>query len=222
MFHADTYQHIQDEIERLAPQRDVTLVGVTKYATLPDMESAYKAGLRHFGENRLDVALPKIEHFSKQGIHDIQWHFIGHLQRKKVPKLASHFTAIHSVNTVELAEKLHQTAQKLILKRAVFLQVNIANETQKSGFTAEQLDDVLPHIQQQCPTLLIEGLMAMLPKGCSAEQAAHWYGKCHSLNRQYGFQKLSTGMTQDYSIALKHGATHIRIGRALFSSEESE
>lgn len=218
MFHANTYLKILSKTPEETSGRPVTLIGVTKYASITDMEAAYEAGMRHFGENRLDVALPKIQHFKSKGVTDIEWHFIGHLQRKKVPKLEHHFAVIHSVDSIELANKLHTTARQLNTTRSVFVQVNIANEPQKSGFSLEELDEAISHIQKHCPTIGIEGLMTMLPKDCPEADAHHWYQHTAQLNQRYGFSQLSMGMTQDYPIALKYGATHLRIGRALFTS----
>ncbi len=151
-----------------------------------------------------------------------QWHFMGHLQRKKVAKTVGRFALIHSVDSVALAEKLSDANQAAGLVQPVLLQVNQANEAQKHGFTPTALAENFA-VMAALPGIQVQGVMAMAPYGVDDAQLAQVFGGVKTLRdrledtHQQALPTLSMGMTNDYHVALQHGATFIRIGRALFS-----
>jgi PLP dependent protein len=218
-----TLNAIQHTIHSLA-QHPVTLVAVTKYATLVQMEQAYHAGLRHFGENKVQDALHKQANLPPAIATGVTWHLIGHLQRNKVAKTVGKFALIHSVDSLALAYKIAEANTTVSKVQAILLQVNVANEATKEGFSIEALHQALPMLAM-LPGLSLKGLMTIAPQGASPEQLNALFGSLAHLlktcNTQYGLSMsdLSMGMSQDYTHALINGATIIRIGSQLFGGK---
>jgi pyridoxal phosphate enzyme (YggS family) len=202
------WQTLTDTVAQLALQHgrnpsDITIIAVTKGRPISDILSLYQAGCRHFGESRIQEALQK----QLLAPPDIQWHFIGTLQRNKINK--AHFALIHSVDSLSLASAFPEPTP-------ILLQVNTSNEPTKHGWSPEALlTDYsalcnLPHIQ-------IQGLMTIASRTDPAT--------CFSTLRQLRdtlstpalpLPHLSMGMSSDYPLAIAHGATLLRIGSALF------
>ena len=213
------YRHVQEKISQMAKQagrdpQSITLVAVSKgHAWIPKSQDVYGAGCRHFGESRLQEALPKI----LESPNDIFWHFIGSLQKNKVSKVIQSFSLIHSVNDLELVEKIAQESQKAQLKTRILLQVNISQELTKQGFSEDALlkhfDTIrsLPHIQ-------IEGLMTMAPLTENHQLIRSCFRRLRLLKEHLSLNHLSMGMSHDYPIAIEEGATLLRLGNAVFSS----
>ena len=207
---------IQAEI----PQ-DVELIAVTKQVNIESMREAYQAGIRNFAENRLQEALSKQKEL--QDLTDINWHFIGHIQKNKAKKVIENFTWIHSVDSLPLAQRLDRLASELDLIPKVLLQVKVLPDPNKYGW---EVDNLLSDLEQlnQFKYLNIQGLMTILPWGLSPEQASQAFIKVAELlvnirNQNYSnlpLRELSMGMSGDYKLAITAGATKIRLGRTIF------
>ncbi len=189
----------------------VTLVAVTKSATPQEVQTAYDAGLRHFGENRVQDAERKIEALAAIR-NSVTWHMVGHLQTNKAPVAARLFAIIHSVDSVRLGEALDRRVQS---KLPVLLEVNVAGEATKHGFRPEVVAEALDALSR-CARLQIRGLMTMAPQTRDAETARPVFRRLRELAEQFQLPELSMGMTDDFEVAVEEGATMVRIGRAIF------
>ncbi len=215
---------VQAQLERINQHigsRSVTLVAVTKYTTLEKMEEAYAAGIRHFGEARVLDALKKKQELPEGLVSDIQWHLIGHLQTNKVNKTVGEFALIHSVDSLRLAQKISEANEEMGQVQSVLLQVNVAGEAQKYGFSPQELETAFQALVG-LKGIEIRGLMAMAPHTEDTLLIQSVFGNLKKLRERlrgsYGLQlpELSMGMTHDYLHALELGATMIRIGSFLF------
>ena len=185
--------------------------------TEKEIEKLEACGCLYFGENRVQAFLDKYEQYHGKG----HWHFIGTLQKNKVKYIIDKVDLIHSVNSYHLIDELEKQAKKHDLKVHILLQVNIAKEESKHGFDEEEMDQVMTYLQN-CPSLIVDGLMMMAPH-IEKEQTRIYFKKTKELLErlkneypEYPLHELSMGMSQDYDIALEEGATIVRIGRALF------
>lgn len=186
---------------------EVTLVAVSKAFPVESIEEAYEAGLRIFGESKLQEALPKIGALPK----DIEWHFVGKLQSNKARKAADLFKVIHSIESeTQLRELAKGNAEVDVL-----IEVNIAEEPQKSGILPGDLDRFVETVLQ-CPRVRLKGLMTIGPALLNAEEMRPYFRTLHQLGEEAGTEWLSMGMSSDFDVAIQEGATHIRVGSALF------
>jgi PLP dependent protein len=190
---------------------DVTLVAVTKTVDPVTLELAYNLGIRNFAENRVQEAEKKIPDLPLFKPHP-SWHMIGHLQSNKVKKALELFDIIHSVDSLELAEAIDRRAIRRI---PVLLQVNLAAESTKSGFSPSEIITASAAISH-LPNLEIRGLMTIAPQVEDAEQVRSLFRKLRQIRDELGLEHLSMGMTDDFEVAVEEGATMVRIGRALF------
>jgi PLP dependent protein len=185
----------------------VTLVAVTKLVPIDDIKEAYDLGLREFGESRLQEALPKIERLPR----DIRWHFIGKLQSNKAKRAAASFDVIHTLeNEAQLKEI--EKAGSLIDS---FIEVNIAEETQKTGIFTRDLDGFRRTLLHY-PHVRFRGLMTVGPAEPDPEAMRPFFRRMRELNESVGGEWLSMGMSGDFEVAIQEGSTHIRVGSALF------
>lgn len=209
---------IQEEIAPCKPN----IIAVTKYFDEKAIISAYEAGLRDFAEARVIDAIPKIEALPEEVRKNSTFHFIGHLQTNKVAKVIKYFDYIHSVDSLHLAEKISQEALKINKVQKIFLEVNFANEEQKFGFLKDGLEKDFKELIK-LPNLDIQGLMSMSPLGADKTFLFELFTEVkrvqEELAKKYGLQMPDTsmGMSQDYMIAVRCGATKLRIGRKLFT-----
>ena len=201
----------------------VRLIAVTKTVPVEKMRVAYAAGIRDFGENRVQEALPKqaaLQDLS-QNVPPITWHLIGPLQRNKVRKAVEHFDWIHSVDSLPLAERIASIAQDLNRSPRICLQVKLRPDPQKIGWAPEDLRLALPHLAA-LPALKICGLMSIPPLHTDPEETLKIFGEVRDLAKNLTglsdlcFQELSLGMSGDYPLAIQSGATMIRLGSILF------
>jgi pyridoxal phosphate enzyme (YggS family) len=214
------YKQVLDNIAKAAQAcgrkaEEITLVTATKKHTWQEILLLYEAGCRHFGESRLQEALPKIE----EAPQDIQWHLIGTLQKNKVSKAIGKFDLIHSVDSFELAKKISECS---LTPSSILLQVNISKEATKHGFSEEALYASFDQLLA-LPSIKIEGLMTMAPYTNDESIIRRSFSGLRilleNLNRQLP-QKLTTlsmGMSHDYLLAIEEGATMLRIGSAIFN-----
>jgi len=189
----------------------VTLVAVSKTVDADVIEAAFNSGLRHFGESRVQEAASKIEQL-RRFKPDIVWHMVGHLQTNKAKTAASIFDIIHSVDSLKLAETLHDSSRK---KLRVLIQVNVADEATKGGFALSEVNEAVRQIGR-LPNLEIEGLMTIAPLVSDTEEVRPVFRQLRQLRDALGLRHLSMGMTDDFEVAIEEGATLVRIGRAIF------
>jgi pyridoxal phosphate enzyme (YggS family) len=211
---------VRQEITRRAQRAgrdpgEVVLVAVTKTLPVERIREAIGLGLNQLGENRVQEALPKIEEI---GPADLDWHLIGHLQTNKVKFIEGRFRMVQSVDSVGLAEALDA---RLTSPLDVLIEVNVAQEPQKTGTVPGELPAVARAVHQ-AQHLRLRGLMTVAPMVDDAEQVRSVFRELRSLrdatSQQLGTSLpiLSMGMTDDYPVAVEEGATMLRLGRALF------
>ncbi|AFZ20941.1 YggS family pyridoxal phosphate-dependent enzyme [Allocoleopsis franciscana] len=212
--------------QRIATVREqlpvgVRLIAVTKQVPVDAMREAYLAGVRDFGESRLQEAEAKIAQL--QDLPDLNWHLIGHLQSNKAKKALEQFQWIHSCDNLKLAQRLNRLAAELSLKPNVCLQVKVVPDPDKYGWSIPELLADLPELDQ-CTALQIRGLMTILPLGLSSEESLQVFERTRELLLKIGqqnksniqMQELSMGMSDDYLLAVQAGATQVRLGRIIF------
>ncbi|MBW4453387.1 MAG: YggS family pyridoxal phosphate-dependent enzyme [Nostoc indistinguendum CM1-VF10] len=199
----------------------VRLIAVSKQASVQAIRSAYAAGIRDFGESRIQEAASKQAEL--QDLPDITWHFIGHLQSNKAKKAIEQFHWIHSVDNLKLAQRLDQLAQQLGVSPQVCLQVKILPDPNKSGWSVPELSADLPTLDQY-KNLQIQGLMTIPPSGLNDPEILNVFNLNRELAKEIQqqnwshikMQHLSMGMSGDYELAVQAGATMVRLGTILF------
>ena len=216
--------NIEEVRERIAracqragrPPDEITIVAVTKAVEPSAIADAFKLGIRHFGENRVQDAEEKIRQLSWLEPRPT-WHMVGHLQSNKVKIAVEIFDIIHSIDSVRLAEAISRRTQKTI---PILLQVNVSGETSKGGFSIAEVEPALEAISR-LPKIEIRGLMTMAPMVTDAEQVRPVFRKLRSLRDSFRLEHLSMGMTDDFEVAIEEGATLVRIGRAIFGERKA-
>jgi pyridoxal phosphate enzyme (YggS family) len=216
--------NIAERISRLKNElpENVRLLAVSKFQPETVIMEAYRAGQRIFGENRVQELLLKYQNLPK----DIEWHFIGHLQANKVKFIAPFIHTIQSIDSLKLAESVNKEAEKCKRKIRVLLQIHIAEEEQKFGFTYTEAEYLLKNGTLRSLTYLnISGLMGMATFTDNHSQIRDEFQRIHSFFKQIksdyfanddSFNELSIGMSDDYLIAVEEGSTMIRVGSKLF------
>ena len=200
---------------------DVLLIAVSKTKPVELMMEAYNAGIRDFGENKVQEILRKAPEMPE----DVRWHMIGHLQKNKVRQVIGKAVMIHSVDSVELAEKIEKEAEKQDLQVDILLEVNVAGEETKFGFAPEEVEDAARAISA-FPRVHIRGLMTSAPDTERPEDNRKFFRKLSDLSvdmKSKNFDNiymsaLSMGMTNDFEVAVEEGATMIRVGTAVFGA----
>lgn len=210
--------------------REVTLIAVTKTVPATEVLTAYRYGVRHFGENRVEEALPKIAEFQRMlsaGEPAPIWHMIGHLQRRKVRDAMPAFDIVHSVDTVRLAMEMSKRLEPLGKEMPILLEVNISGEASKYGFAPADVPAAVEEILR-LPRLSIRGLMTMAPIVARPEDARPYFVRLRELRDELAarypeaqWSELSMGMSDDFEPAVEEGATMVRIGRAIFQPQVS-
>lgn len=190
---------------------EVTLIAVTKGFPPDYVREAFSAGLRHFGENRAQEAVEKLPALSDIR-PDVTWHMIGHLQTNKLKTVLSLFDIIHSVDSFHLAEALSRRAPHSV---PAFLEVNVAAESSKFGVALEELPREFDRISR-LPNIDLRGLMTVAPIAANSENVRPVFRRLREAASALGLRQLSMGMTDDFEVAIEEGATHIRVGRAIF------
>jgi PLP dependent protein len=204
------------------PDGSVQLVAVTKTHSVDVIQKAIDAGQLIFGENRVQEARAKIPELSSR----VQWHLIGHLQSNKVRVALPLFQLVHGVDSVELLTDIDRIAAELGLFPRVLLQVNVAGEASKFGFSPAKLVEQIETIAA-CKRANIEGLMTIPPLAPSAEHSRRYFVALRELRdqlaRESGFalRELSMGMSGDYQVAIAEGATIVRVGTAIFGERRA-
>ncbi|MCA9968781.1 MAG: YggS family pyridoxal phosphate-dependent enzyme [Anaerolineales bacterium] len=235
----ERYEQVQDRIARAARRAgrspaDVTLVAVTKTWPAETLLAAYAAGMRHFGENRPEELAEKRPFVTTHlgPASGITWHLIGTLQSRKTRLAADHADLFHALDREKIAVRLSGHLQESARQLPVFLEVNVSGEGSKSGFDAfrwetdatqqARLRSVVETVAG-LPRLRLTGLMTMAPWDAPEATIRRVFQRTHALARWLEtavsgltLPHLSMGMTDDFEIAIEEGATHVRVGRAIF------
>lgn len=206
--------------------QNVELLAVTKFHPVEVLREAYDCGLRRFGENRVQELLFK----QPQLPSDIKWHFIGHLQSNKVRQIIGRVEMIESVDTVRLLNIIDRESLRADVVTKVLLQLHVAREETKFGFSVEELMDFFENRGfESLKATHICGLMGMASNTDDMERVASDFREishCYNLIKNdgrlglQGFDTLSMGMTNDYKVAIDEGSNHVRIGTVLFGERE--
>ena len=189
-----------------------TLIAVSKGHGLPALEAAVAAGQRDFGESYVQEALPKLAALRR---HSLVWHFIGPLQSNKTREVAEHFDWVHGVDRLRIAERLSAQRPAHLAPLNLCVQINVSGEASKSGCAPAQAAALCAAVAT-LPRLRLRGLMC-IPDPERAEARAP-FRQLRELAAGLGLDTLSMGMSDDYAAALAEGATHIRIGTAIFGN----
>ena len=218
-------QKIEDNITRIhseLQQSNAQLIVVSKYRSVEDIESVYQTGQRKFAENRVQPLLERFESLPK----DIEWHLIGHLQTNKVKYIAPFIKFIHSVDSLKLAQEINKQALKHNRQIDVLLQTHVAQEESKFGVPPIEFENFVDSLMKSpFEGIRFRGIMGMASFTSNSQQVNHEFELIHTLFKQIKhrffendalFNELSIGMSGDYQHALKHGATMVRIGSAIF------
>jgi len=213
----ENYRHIKSQIAPYNPK----IIAVTKYFDESQIIKYYEMGFRDFGENKVKDAIEKIEKLPDEIIQNSKFHLIGHLQTNKAKLAVGKFDLIHSVDSVKLAKIISEEAEKQGIIQKVLIQINNANEEQKSGFSPSELKENFKALLN-LKAIKICGVMNMAPINATKEELHNLFHNIKQINDELQFEfgvelkEISMGMSRDYKIALEEGATMIRLGRILF------
>ncbi|WP_320042761.1 YggS family pyridoxal phosphate-dependent enzyme [uncultured Desulfobacter sp.] len=218
---------IQDDICAAAQKsgRDasrVTLIAVSKRKPSEMIRQAIDGGHRDFGENYIQEAMEKIDLLGRDSAN---WHFIGHLQSNKAKFAVKYFDLIHTVDTVKLAKEINRQAEKIEKIQKILLQVNISQETTKSGAQESEMIDIARQVSQY-ENLHVSGLMCMPPFFDDPEEARVYFKRLRELSKEIeilnlphtDMTHLSMGMSNDFTVAVEEGSTLVRVGTAIFGA----
>ena len=202
---------------------DVTLIAVSKTKPVELLQEAYDAGVRDFGENKVQEIMDKYDKLPS----DIRWHMIGHLQRNKVKYIIDKVVLIHSVDSLRLAEEISKQAQKHNLTMPILVELNIGAEDTKFGTSLEEAIALVKEISL-LPNIQIKGLMTVAPFVDDAEENRHYFNAMKHLSVDIMKENidnvcmdiLSMGMTGDYEVAIEEGATMVRVGTGIFGQRK--
>lgn len=221
-------ENIKENLERVTSKlpENVKLVAVSKFHPIEALQEAYDAGQRLFGENRAQELVAKAPHLP----NDIRWHFLGHLQKNKVRSIMPYVSVIESVDSVNLLKLIEKEAARIDRTVDVLLQLHVAQEETKSGFSIEEVLEAGEAGELTCyPHIHVCGVMAMASLTDDMEQVAREFDlvrrtyltlKDGPFDENEYFNHLSMGMSDDWQVAVKYGATLVRIGTAIFGNRQ--
>jgi len=221
---AQVRERVADAARRAARKpEDIALMAVSKTFSPERIREAYEAGLRVFGENRVQEFAGKID--ALRNLPDANWHLIGHLQTNKAARAAELFAAVDSVDSLRLAQKLNASAQQSGKTLAVLIEINVGGEEAKSGVPPEshKLDELLL-AAPELTSLEFRGLMTIPPFTDDPQQARPYFRRLRELRDRISSRRLpsiavdvlSMGMSHDFEVAIEEGSTCVRVGTALF------
>lgn len=220
---ADNLKRIQDRIAAAAvsARRDaaeIKLVAVSKTHPVDVLQEAIDAGAAVLGENKVQEAEAKI---AALGRHAAEWHLIGHLQSNKARKAVQLFHVIHSVDSLELAERLERICEEEGREElSVLVEADLAGEATKSGVPLDALPELIEYLES-CSHLRLTGLMVLPPFFDDPEKARPYFKHLRELRNEFvPGGELSMGMTNDFEVAIEEGATIVRVGTAIFGARE--
>ncbi|WP_457622151.1 YggS family pyridoxal phosphate-dependent enzyme [Persephonella sp.] len=202
---------------------EIILLAASKTQSAEKIKEAYEAGIRYFGENRVQEGIKKIEQLKE--IKDIHWHLIGGLQTNKAKYAVRYFELIHSLDREPLADELDKRAKKLEKIQEVLIEVNIGEEESKYGVKPENIEKLFEYTLKK-ENLNIQGLMCIPPYFEDKERSRPYFAKLRQIREKletdFGVKlpHLSMGMSHDFDIAIEEGATIVRIGTAIFGERK--
>jgi pyridoxal phosphate enzyme (YggS family) len=219
---AENLDRVRDQVARAAAKagravEEVELVAISKTHDAAKVREAVEAGQTLFGDSRVQEARVKIPELPS----NLRWHFVGHLQKNKIRHALPLFEMIHSVDSLALAQDVNRIAEEDGLHPRVLLEVNVAGEGSKFGFTPEKLREDLENLLG-LPRLSILGLMTIPPLADKAEASRKYFVQLRDVRDRLQTEfhvdlaQLSMGMTQDFAVAVEEGATLVRVGTAIF------
>ncbi len=215
-------ENIQKSCDKAGRDRsEVTLIAVSKTKPVEDLMQAYDAGIRVFGENKVQELCDKIEKMPD----DIHWHMIGHLQKNKVKYIVGKVELIHSVDNEELAKEINKRAEKAGVVQDILIEVNIAEEETKFGIAPDKVRDFYVNISK-LPYVNVRGLMCIAPNVDVEEKNRQHFINLHKIfvdimnimGDNSRVDIMSMGMTGDYRVAIEEGATMVRVGTGIFGA----
>jgi PLP dependent protein len=214
---------IGDNIKRIRANlpQDATLIAVSKTRTLEEIKEAYNAGIRDFGENKVQELVEKQSKFE-----EVDYHLLGHLQTNKVKYIVGKVKLIHSLDSIKLLKEIEKEYCKKGLIASTLIQINIGKEASKTGINLEELENLLLACGK-CSFVKVEGLMAIIPIG-SEESCRYYFKEMKKIFNDLALKNyinikmkyLSMGMSQDFQFALEEGSNMIRIGQGIFGKRD--
>lgn len=217
--------HIAETVERVRKaQSDASqsaeipvILAVSKRQPVAAIRSAFECGLRNFGENVVQEALPKIEALAAL---EICWHFIGRIQSNKTRDIAAHFDWVHTIDRFKIAQRLNDQRPRYAPPLNVCIQVNQAGESQKGGIAESGLRELAAAVTG-LPRLRFRGLMSLPPAAGDPENSAPYFARLRELKEEleaegFATDTLSMGMSRDLDVAIREGSTIVRVGTAIF------
>jgi hypothetical protein len=205
---------VKKNLQNIKIPSSIKLIAVSKKKPASLVEIAYNFGHRDFGENFVQEGIQKIRKL--QNLNEIRWHFIGHIQSNKAADVAQYFDFVHTLGRIKIAQKLNNACQKMIKILPVLIEINIGNESQKSGILPENIQNLVDFILT-CKNLKWKGFMCIPPFN---EEPESYFLRMQEIfiqyKEKYGITELSMGMSMDYQKAIKYGATMLRIGTKIF------
>lgn len=211
------FQDVDQVVADSHASQTVTIIAVTKYVDVDTTSQLIELGVNHLGENRVDQFLKKYHALANK---PVTWHFIGSLQRRKVKDIINLVDYFHALDSIKLAQEINKRADHVI---NCFLQVNLSEEASKHGFLRDEIEQALVAIADM-PKINLVGLMTMAPLAASQTELEDLFAATHQLKEMIKAKKiknmpmteLSMGMSGDYPLAIKYGATFVRIGKLFF------
>ena len=224
----DNLNEVRDRIASAARRAgrnpdDVVLIAASKGVGVERLREGLAAGIRVFGESKVQEAMPKVHALEKEA----QWHFIGHLQSNKAKYVVGKFELIHSVDSIELSEAINSKAQKKEIIQSILLEVNISGEKGKFGVLPDEVMEIVKAMSG-LTAVSLKGLMTVPPYSASTEDVRPYFRILRELRdnvMRHGvcpadFRELSMGMSGDFETAIEEGATMVRIGTAIFGNRK--
>jgi len=221
---------VRERIARAAARagrspEDVTLIAVSKTQPPEAVREGFAAGLRHFGENKVQEAEDKIAALSDLRAEGLRWHMIGHVQSNKGRRAAELFDAVDSVDDATLAKRLERGAEAARRQLPILVQVDLGQEATKFGLDEAHLFPTLEQLRGY-KAVRVEGLMVLPPLALDPEEARPYFRRLRELLEEARRQSLvrgralSMGMSHDFEVAIEEGSTHVRVGTAIFGERK--
>jgi len=223
---AENLERVREQIAQAAARagrvaEEIELVAITKTHPAEKVREAIEAGQTLFGESRVQEARAKIPELPS----NLRWHFVGHLQKNKIRHALPLFEMIHSVDSLDVAQDINRIAGEQGMHPRVLLEVNVAGEGSKFGFSPDKLRDQMEELLA-LPRLSILGLMTIPPLAENAEASRKYFVQLRELRDRLQTEfhvdlaQLSMGMTEDFAVAVEEGATRVRVGTAIFGERK--
>lgn len=205
----DQYQNILSDL------RSARLIAVSKKQDIEKIKFLYELGQRDFAENYVQELIEKASDLKQSGYQDIVWHLIGHLQKNKIKSVLPYVSVIHSIDSIKTVEAIEKNLTQIKKSVDIFVQINVDDESNKGGIKPEEAKSFCKTVSQY-KNIHVLGLMCIPDPMADAEKAFSLLSELEKKCKPYTQGFLSMGMSSDYKKAIKHGATHVRIGTLLF------